>query len=341
MPVTYNSLRTVNGFRSPGFTVNSGGSIDTSGSITVGGVFTLSGELSSTANLTTTQTINGANLQLSSIAVEGNNIKTTITNQDLLLSVDGIGTIRLQEAVEVTGILSVTDTTEASSTTVASTVFSGGVGIAKALRVAYDSYVNGIRIGKGNNGIATNTSIGVTAMNAVTTGANNTALGYNSLNLADSGSKNTALGSTALDSLTTADDNTAVGYAALTANITGANNTAIGSSALTVSTGAKNIALGYNAGSGLTAGDANVIIGSATGSTITGTNNNILLSDGDGNIRLSFANTGIATFAAAIAVTGTVSANDATTNSHLVTYRQANNLSLAYMMFGIGGSLVQ
>ena len=103
MPVTYNSLRAVNGFRSPGFTVSSAGSVDTTGSLTVSGALTLGGEFSATSNLVTTQNIIGTNLQLSSIAVEGNTIKTSITNQDLLLSVDGTGYIRLQEAVEVTG----------------------------------------------------------------------------------------------------------------------------------------------------------------------------------------------------------------------------------------------
>jgi len=341
MPVTYNSLRAVNGFRSPGFTVTSAGSVDTTGSLTVTGALTLGGEFSATSNVVTTQNIIVTNLQLSSIAVEGNTIKTSVTNQDLLLSVDGTGYIRLQEAVEVTGVLSVIDTTEASSTTVASAVFSGGVGISKSLRVAYDSYINGLRIGKGNDSIATNTVVGVTALNSITNGADNTALGYTALTLASSGAKNTAIGSTSMDSVTLGSDNTALGFETLHTNIIGDRNTALGSSSLAIAVGSKNLALGYNSGSALTTGDGNVIIGSNTGSTISGTNNNILLSDGDGNIRLSFANTGIATFGAAISVTGTVSANDATTNSHLVTYRQANNLSLAYMMFGIGGSLVQ
>jgi hypothetical protein len=136
--------------------------------------------------------------------------------------------------------------------------------------------------------------------------------------------------------LTTASSNTSLGYASLTANVSGDQNTAVGANALSATLGAKNIGLGYNSGSALATGSANVIVGSATGSTITGTDNNILLSDGDGNIRQTFNNAGVATFNAAVTVTGTVSANDATANGHLPTFRQVQNLTLAYMLLGVG-----
>jgi len=341
MPITYNALRTVNGYRSPGFSVSTTGDIQTDATLTVSGTMTLNQSLTSSGNLITSENFVGTNLQLSSIAIEGNSIRTSVTNQDLLLSVDGTGTIRLQESVEITGVLTTIDTTEASSTTVASLVALGGVGITKTLRVGFDSYVNSVRIGKGTAGIATNTVLGVTALNAVVDGTDNTGVGFNSLNLVSTGDFNTAIGSTASDSLTTASSNTSLGYASLTANVSGDQNTAVGANALSATLGAKNIGLGYNSGSALTSGNANVILGSATGSTITGTDNNILLSDGDGNIRQTFNNAGVATFNAAVTVTGTVTANDATQVNHLLTYRQANNLSLVYMVFGIGGSLVQ
>lgn len=336
MPITYNALRTVNGYRSPGFSVSTAGDIQTDATLTVSGTVTLSQSLTSSANLITSENFVGTNLQLSSIAIEGNSIRTSVTNQDLLLSVDGTGTIKLQEAVEITGVLTTVDLTDASSTTVASLVAQGGVGIAKTLRVGFDSYVNSVRIGKGTASIATNTVLGVTALNAVVDGTDNTGVGFNSLNLVSSGDYNTAVGSTASDSLTTASSNTSLGYASLTANISGDQNTAVGANSLVATLGAKNIGLGYNSGSALVTGSANVILGSATGSTITGTDNNILLSDGDGNIRQTFNNAGVATFNAAVTVTGTVSANDATANGHLTTFRQTQNLTLAYMLLGIG-----
>ena len=336
MPITYNALRTVNGYRSPGFSVSTAGDIQTDATLTVSGTVTLNQSLTSSANLITSENFVGTNLQLSSIAIEGNSIRTSITNQDLLLSVDGTGTIKLQEAVEITGVLTTIDTTEASSTTVASLVALGGVGITKTLRVGFDSYVNSVRIGKGTASIATNTVLGVTALNAVVDGTDNTGVGFNSLNLVSTGDFNTAIGSTASDSLTTASSNTSLGYASLTANVSGDQNTAVGANALSATLGAKNIGLGYNSGSALATGSANVIVGSATGSTITGTNNNILLSDGDGNIRQTFNNAGVATFNAAVTVTGTVSANDATANGHLPTFRQVQNLTLAYMLLGVG-----
>ena len=117
MPVLYIPYKSKFGFQSPGFRVSSTGNIESDESLTVSGNVTLSQTLSSTGNLTTTQSFIGNNLQLSSIAIEGNSIRTSITNQDLLLSVDGTGTIKLQEAVEITGVLTTTDTTDASSTT--------------------------------------------------------------------------------------------------------------------------------------------------------------------------------------------------------------------------------
>jgi hypothetical protein len=335
MPITYNALRTVNGYRSPGFSVSTAGDIQTDATLTVSGTVTLNQSLTSSANFITSENFVGTNLQLSSIAIEGNSIRTSITNQDLLLSVDGTGTIRLQESVEITGILTAINTLEASTVTTASAVFSGGVGIVKSLRVGSDSYVNDVRIGKGASGISTNTVLGVTALNAVVDGTDNTGVGFNSLNLVSSGDFNTAVGSTASDSITTANNNTSLGYAALTANVSSDQNTAVGANSLSVTLGAKNIGLGYNSGSALATGNANVILGSATGSTITGTDNNILLSDGDGNIRQTFDSAGVATFNAAVTVTGTVSANDATANGNLTTFRQTQNLTLAYMLLGL------
>ena len=117
MPVEYKSYKSKFGFQSPGFRVSSTGNIETDESLTVSGNVTLNQSLTSSANLITSENFVGTNLQLSSIAIEGNSIRTSITNQDLLLSVDGTGTIKLQEAVEITGVLTTIDTTEASSTT--------------------------------------------------------------------------------------------------------------------------------------------------------------------------------------------------------------------------------
>ena len=53
MPVTYNSMRTTNGFRSPGFSVSSTGSIESNESLTVAGLVTIQGDISSTADIIT------------------------------------------------------------------------------------------------------------------------------------------------------------------------------------------------------------------------------------------------------------------------------------------------
>ena len=62
----------------------------------------------------------------------------------------------------------------------------------------------------------------------------------------DAATYNTAVGITALDAITTGDYNVAVGYNALTANTTGNGNTAIGHEALKVNTSGN-----YNSASGM------------------------------------------------------------------------------------------
>ena len=76
-----------------------------------------------------------------------------------------------------------------------------------------------------------NSSLGTTALDAITTGDSNTALGY------DAATNNT-----------TANNNVAVGFEALRDNVTNSNNVAVGFSALQESKGASsNVAIGANA----------------------------------------------------------------------------------------------
>lgn len=320
MPVLYIPYKSRYGFLSPGFTVDSTGNIETDEDLSVSGNISLGGEITASSNVTISGDISSNNLQLSAISIQGNLIKNSITNQDILINVDGTGTIKLQEAVEITGVLTTTDTTDASSTTVASLVVSGGIGITKTLRVGFDSYVNSVRIGRGAGSVATNTVMGSSALNSNISGANNTGIGNNAL-ASTLGSSNTAIGADALQANTTGIQNVSVGYNTLSGILAGTGN----------------ISIGYNAGSSLVSGNYNVIIGSATGSTINTTNNNILLSDGAGNIRLRFNSSGTGTFESNVVVTGNVTANDATLNSHLVTKRQLDQTAMAFMMFGGSG----
>jgi len=82
---------------------------------------------------------------------------------------------------------------------------------------------------------------------------------------------NTSYGVGALDAVTTGDNITAIGNGALSASNTGVENTAIGKGAMNVSTTASyNVAVGNNAGAAMTEGDLyNVVVGHAAGTAVT------------------------------------------------------------------------
>ena len=160
---------------------------------------------------------------------------------------------------------------------------------------------NGILAGK----IASsNTSLGVSAASAITTGVNNNAIGNLALGANTSGNdnnafgtgalsvnvggiRNSAFGSFALDNAVGdaqnsafgafvlgnnngGDSNSGLGYNALNANSTGSNNTAMGVDALLINTtGTNNTAVGFNALATINQGSNNTGIGVDTATTST------------------------------------------------------------------------
>jgi len=129
-----------------------------------------------------------------------------------------------------------------------------------------DIIVNSLRVGRGGSNIATNTVLGDSSMQNITTAGLSTAIGYGAMKLSTSadrstaigsntlevnttGIQNTALGAAALRSSTTGNDNTGLGYDALHDNTTASNNTGAGASSLYYNIlGSNNTALGWNAG---------------------------------------------------------------------------------------------
>jgi hypothetical protein len=97
--------------------------------------------------------------------------------------------------------------------------------------------VNGIKIGQGAGSVATNTAIGLGALNSNTTGNQNTIIGYQTANPGNPSRT------------------TAVGYQALYNNLT---------------TGTDNLALGVYAGYSISSGSGNIVLGrtDATGNSI-------------------------------------------------------------------------
>jgi hypothetical protein len=129
--------------------------------------------------------------------------------------------------------------------------------------------VNGITVGRGAGAVATNTTIGNTALTANTTGVQNTAAGYLALQNFVS-SYNTAFGAYALvgagAGAAIGQFNTAVGVGAGNVITTGTGNTLVGMySGVAITTGSNNIAIGGNGSLGTlsanTTGSNNTAVG--------------------------------------------------------------------------------
>lgn len=162
-------------------------------------------------------------------------------------------------------------------------------------KIAYitngDLNVNELTIGKGNNNIVTNTSLGVKSLYSNTTGLrnvgvgynalyshldgdNNVGVGYNSLYSNTSGDNNLALGFESLKNNTTGNSNVAIGASSMFTNVSGINNVANGSQSLYFGTGNNNTAIGTFALYNITTGAGNTALGSNAGRSITaGTEN--------------------------------------------------------------------
>lgn len=203
---------------------------------------------------------------------------------------------------------------------------SGNIGIGiNSLNSATSSTAN---IGIGSNTLSSTTSdnniaIGATSANSNTVGTKNISIGIGSLQTNVAGSNITAIGYQAMFSSnnTTTPFNmnsVAVGYQALFGAFpvppTGVNNTGIGYSVFKnytsggnltglgynvgqdITTGSANTFIGYNTGLGITTGNYNTILGASVTGLSSSLSNNIILADGQGNIRLQFNSSGVASF---------------------------------------------
>jgi hypothetical protein len=184
--------------------------------------------------------------------------------------------------------------------------------------------VNGIFIGKGASGDASNLGIGVSypidtattglrnlgihssALNAITTGSDNSFIGFAAGPLITTGNTNTCFGNYTLYNATGADSNALIGYGILS-DATGPNiekNTVVGVSSLyNLPNGSRNTVLGADTANNLTgASNSNTIIGAQINTGGTAISNQVILGDGDGNIRLRITPnaTGTAEFATSI-----------------------------------------
>lgn len=151
-----------------------------------------------------------------------------------------------------------------ANTSASSSSSSGALTVAGGIGVALDSYINGIRVGRGGGNVTTNTAYGVNTLQANTIGAYNTATGYYALKSNITGSSNTAAGYYSLYTNSTGAYNTAAGCYSLYANSSGYYNTAAGYYSLYAnSTGYYNTAAGYYALGRNTTGYYNTASGSS------------------------------------------------------------------------------
>ena len=125
-----------------------------------------------------------------------------------------------------------------------------------------------------------NTAVGLTAMDAITSGDANNCLGYNSLGAITTGSSNTAIGKNAMKLNTTGGNNIAIGQDAFWSNTTFDQNIAIGNNCMAYQdAGIRNTVIGNYAFDASTGGSYNTIMGysAATKATSTGCRNNTII----------------------------------------------------------------
>ena len=135
------------------------------------------------------------------------------------------------------------------------------------------------------NSALKNIAIGITALDAITTGDENVAIGYNVLTKNTTGSNNMAIGTGALLDNISGAGNSAIGYRSLYENTTGDYNTANGSySARENTTGDKNVAVGNSSLRDNTTGNKNTAVGQGSGFGIVGGNDNTTVGQLAGNV---------------------------------------------------------
>ena len=194
----------------------------------------------------------GANL-----SIDANGVLSGISSYSLpIASASELGGVKVGTGLSITnGIL---------STSVSGVPYTGAT---QAVDLgAFDLKVNGITVGRGNNGLEVNVGIGKNVLSNTITGFQGnylTAIGFEALKNDTWGYFNTAIGSSALFSNTYGLANTAIGSNSLFNNI-GANfNTAVGTDALKANTdGISNTAIGKSTGNVNTTGNQNTAIGS-------------------------------------------------------------------------------
>jgi hypothetical protein len=219
---------------------------------------------------------------------DGNAI-ATLSNQ--VVVADGAGAPRIR--IDAGGNVFVVSGLNSTNSNVGAFVVQGGAAIGGNLNVGGAIGVSSQRATL----LATQTSILLAGNTAATyLGTDSVIIGQKIGSGTNFGTKTTIVGSEAANTNTNAADITLVGYRAGYSGA-GQETTAVGSNAglNLLSTSRTNQLFGFNAGSQLTSGNYNTVLGANTMTGLETVNNHIMLSDGQGNGRMQFDNTGVAT----------------------------------------------
>lgn len=176
--------------------------------------------------------------------------------------------VTLQNGLSVSsGNMNIASSTASINSNTGALTVAGGLGVGGAIHANTDSFINGVRIGKGSGNQSTNTALGSNVLSSNSSGEYNTGTGGSSLRNNTWGTRNVAVGSNSLFSNTYGGYNSAVGVSSLSGNISGSYNSALGFQSLVANTtGELNSSLGNKAGQFNTTGTQNVFLGSSAGS---------------------------------------------------------------------------
>jgi hypothetical protein len=248
-------------------------------------------------------------IQNSIVDAKGDIVAASANDTPARLAVGANGTSLVADSSTATGLA------YASRATLAANTFTA------------DQTVNTVRVGLGNSGVATNTAVGNSALNANTTGNQNTAVGTQTLRSNTTGVDNNAVGSNALVNNTTGGQNNAFGIFSLALNTTGSENTAIGQYAMYPNTtGTVNTGVGSGVLSSHTTGSANTAVGAealrllTTGSYNTAVGRSAIYSvTGDRNTSVGFDSGGGLTTGSNNSFLGQLSTPSSATVSNTIT----------------------
>ena len=307
--------------------------LDVTGTTRITGITSLTNTTTSTSTSTGALTVAGGAGIAGTMFVGGDvdltsTTTSTSTTTGALTIAGGTG---IAGTLVVGGNANFTSTTASSSTTTGALVVTGGMGIGKSINAGEDSYINGVRIGRGGGSIEFNTAVGLNALSATASGAYNTGVGNFALTALTSGARNVAIGSESAKAITTGADNLAIGNQALKVATNSNYNIAVGSYALSslsdLTTNDRNLAIGGSSLSFLTAGQYNVALGTSALYN---------LASGSSNVGVG-RNAGL-TSSAASAVTASNQSVFLGTDSKPLAATSTNEIVIGYNAVGLGNN---